>query len=248
MERKYLQNVRESVNYSEVAQERDCWRTFINSVLYLSQKMGNIRWTTVSFSRRTLLQEDSHCSLKTLVGEAHVRLAAHLLHIQTYWKSYDYLNFLGKKMCVVMIICTTRHNKWLTAWRNIRFSMTSTTFVPDSCLKSTTIYSRDVWTMDCTPLFLTVRVGQLYSRSRWPHGLRRGCAATPLLGLSIWIAPGTWICVYCECRVLCCQVEVSATGRSLAQRNPADCMCVRARARARVCVSVCVTGWDRMQQ
>jgi len=118
MERKYFR-MRESVNYSKVAQERDRWRAFINSVLYLSQKVGNIRWTTVSFSRRTLLQAESQCSLKTSVREVHVRLSVHLRHIQTYWKSFDYLNFLGKKMCVVMINCTTRHNKWLPTWRNI---------------------------------------------------------------------------------------------------------------------------------
>jgi hypothetical protein len=79
-----------------------------------------------------------------------------------------------------------------------------------------------------TQLFMIV--GQLYSRSRWPRGLRRWCAATPLLGLRISTAPGTWIYVYCECRDVCCQVEVSATGRSLAQRSPTDCVCV------------CVTG------
>jgi hypothetical protein len=32
--------------------------------------------------------------------------------------------------------------------------------------------------------------------------------------------------------VVCCEVQVSATGRSLVQRSPADCMCV--------CVFECV--------
>jgi hypothetical protein len=32
---------------------------------------------------------------------------------------------------------------------------------------------------------------------------------------------GAWIFVSCEC--LCCQVEVSATGRSLIKRSPTDC-------------------------
>jgi hypothetical protein len=35
--------------------------------------------------------------------------------------------------------------------------------------------------------------------------------------------------VFVSCECLCCQVEVSATGRSLVQRSPTDC---------RVCLSV----------
>jgi hypothetical protein len=44
------------------------------------------------------------------------------------------------------------------------------------------------------------------------------------------IPPGTWMSVSCECCVLCCQVEVSATSWSLVQRSPTECgvsqMCV----------------------
>jgi hypothetical protein len=56
---------------------------------------------------------------------------------------------------------------------------------------------------------------------QWPRGLRRRCAAARLLGSRFRIPPGAWIFFYCEC--LCCQVEVSAKGRSLVQRSPADC-------------------------
>ena len=56
-------------------------------------------------------------------------------------------------------------------------------------------------------------------RSQWPSGLRRGCAADRLLGLRVRIPPGAWMSVCCEC----CQVKVSATGRSLVQRSPTDC-------------------------
>jgi hypothetical protein len=59
-------------------------------------------------------------------------------------------------------------------------------------------------------------------RSQWPGGLRRGSADARLLGLRIRIPPGAWMFVCCECFV-CCQVEVSATGRSLVQRSPTDC-------------------------
>jgi hypothetical protein len=53
-------------------------------------------------------------------------------------------------------------------------------------------------------------------RPRWPHGLRRGSAAARLLGVRVRIPSGVWMSV-------CCQVEVSATGRSLAQRSPIEC-------------------------
>jgi hypothetical protein len=46
----------------------------------------------------------------------------------------------------------------------------------------------------------------------------------------------------CLLKVFCCQVEISATGRSLVQRRPTECVCVcvcvdggRGHARVRVC-------------
>jgi len=39
------------------------------------------------------------------------------------------------------------------------------------------------------------------SRSRWPHGLRRGSAAARLLGLWVRISPEVWMSVSCECCV-----------------------------------------------
>jgi hypothetical protein len=59
------------------------------------------------------------------------------------------------------------------------------------------------------------------SRSQWPRGLRRRSAAKRLLGSWVRIPPEAWMFVCCEC--LCCQVEVSATDRSLVQRRPTDC-------------------------
>jgi hypothetical protein len=46
-------------------------------------------------------------------------------------------------------------------------------------------------------------------------------AAKRLLGSQVRIPPGAWTFVSSE--RLRCQVEVSATGRSLVQRGPADC-------------------------
>jgi hypothetical protein len=61
---------------------------------------------------------------------------------------------------------------------------------------------------------------KIWSRSQWPRGPRLRSEAERLLGSRVRIPPGAWIFVSCEC--LCCQVVVSATGRSLVQRSPAD--------------------------
>ena len=47
------------------------------------------------------------------------------------------------------------------------------------------------------------------SRSQWPSGLRLGFAADRLLGLRVRIPPAAWVSVV---SVVCCGVEVSATG------------------------------------
>ena len=60
-------------------------------------------------------------------------------------------------------------------------------------------------------------------RFRWPRGLRRGFMAARLLGLSVRIPLGEWLSFM---NVECCQVEISATGRSLFQRSPTACVCV----------------------
>ena len=58
-----------------------------------------------------------------------------------------------------------------------------------------------------------------WNRSQWPSGLRRVPTADRLLGLRVRIPTVTWMSVCC----VVCQVEVSATGRSLIQRSPTDC-------------------------
>jgi hypothetical protein len=52
---------------------------------------------------------------------------------------------------------------------------------------------------------------------QWPHGLRRGSAATRLLGFRVRIPLGAWRSVSCV-SVVCRQVEVFASGLSLVQR------------------------------
>ena len=57
-------------------------------------------------------------------------------------------------------------------------------------------------------------------QSQWPRGLKRGTAAARLLGLWVRIPPGTWLSVV---GVVCCQVEVSVTGRSLYHGSSTEC-------------------------
>jgi hypothetical protein len=59
------------------------------------------------------------------------------------------------------------------------------------------------------------------SRSRWPRSLRRGSAAAGLPGLRFRIPPGHGCLSLVS--VVCCQVEVSATGWSLVQSNTTEC-------------------------
>jgi hypothetical protein len=60
-----------------------------------------------------------------------------------------------------------------------------------------------------------------YCWSQWPRGLRHWSTAARLLGLWIRIPPGHG-CLS-DLSVVCCQVEVSATGWSLVQRSPTYC-------------------------
>ena len=57
----------------------------------------------------------------------------------------------------------------------------------------------------------------LRCRSQWPRGLKHRSAAARLLRLWVRLPPGAWMFVV---SVVCCQVEVSATGWSLVQRSP----------------------------
>jgi len=63
----------------------------------------------------------------------------------------------------------------------------------------------------------------LPSECRWPRGLRSGFTAVHLLGLRVRILWGGWMSLV---SVVCCQVGVSASGWSIVQRSPTDCLCV----------------------
>ena len=64
----------------------------------------------------------------------------------------------------------------------------------------------------------------LKGRTQWPRGLRLGSAASPLLGLRVRIPRGHGCLPLVN--FVYCQVEVYATGRSLFQRSPTECVCV----------------------
>ena len=70
----------------------------------------------------------------------------------------------------------------------------------------------------CVSFFLKTK--KCTCRSHWPRCLRRSSAASRLLRLSVRIPPGAWMFVV---SVVCCQLEISATGWSLSQRSPTDC-------------------------
>jgi hypothetical protein len=106
---------------------------------------------------------------------------------------------------------------------------------------------------ECLPCFIYWYVIHVCSRPQWPRGLRRGSAIFRLLGSWLRIPPGLLLFIWTAnvfvpggrgttvrhntqnntyhtklqylslVSVMCCQVEVSATGRSLVQRSPTVC-------------------------
>jgi hypothetical protein len=69
----------------------------------------------------------------------------------------------------------------------------------------------------------TITIMQL-GRSQWPRGLRRGSAAVRFLGLWVQIQSEAWMSVSLSLLWVLC--VVCATGRSLFERNPTECLCV----------------------
>jgi hypothetical protein len=76
------------------------------------------------------------------------------------------------------------------------------------------------WRSVCRPVnLILIGMGPL-CRSRWPCGQMFGSGAARLLGLWVRMPPEASMSVSCEC--LCCQVEASASGWSLAHRSPTE--------------------------
>jgi hypothetical protein len=99
---------------------------------------------------------------------------------------------------------------------NSRWQMLNITFLREICLRIKQYLRPDT--------FINLAFTEM-SRSQWPRGLRRKSAAARLLRSWARIPPeggGGHGCLSVV-RVVCCQVEVSATSRSLVQRSPTDC-------------------------
>ena len=67
-------------------------------------------------------------------------------------------------------------------------------------------WEKNIWNEACTFMLSTHFVCQ----SHWPRGLRRRSLTAHLLRLWVWIPPGAWVFVCCECYVL--------SGRGLCDR------------------------------
>ena len=76
--------------------------------------------------------------------------------------------------------------------------------------------------------------------SRWPSRIRRGSAAACFLALWVRIPLGHGCPSVMS--VVCCQVEVSASGWSPLLKSPTECVCMC------VCVCVCVCVCGQVQQ
>jgi len=65
---------------------------------------------------------------------------------------------------------------------------------------------------------------ELQRRSHWSRGLYARAVASDLLRLLVRVSP--WAGLFVLVSVICCQVEVFATGRSLVQRSHSEYVCV----------------------
>jgi hypothetical protein len=124
-------------------------------------------------------------------------------------KRFKQTNNQRRKICPFrMLIATLAVAQHRTAYRQCDLNIpTHRSNIPHYFYRSSFMYE-PIYTWLC--------------RSRWPHGLRRGSAAAHLLELWVRIPPGASMYL-CLVSVVCCQVEVSASGWSLVQRNPTDC-------------------------
>ena len=81
------------------------------------------------------------------------------------------------------------------------------------------------------------------SRSQWPRGLRCGSAAACFMVLWVRIPPGHGCLPLVS--VVCCQVEVSVTGRSIVQRSPTKCGVSRGTSQRRPRRTRAVGPWGK---
>jgi hypothetical protein len=95
------------------------------------------------------------------------------------------------------------------------------TRIPSNTPVRTSQNRTDAFSLEIIPsenFYLYWRIQPIWSGGG--GGLRRGSAAVRLLGMQVRIPPGACLSVM---NVVCCQVEVSASGWSLVQRSPTEC-------------------------
>jgi hypothetical protein len=75
----------------------------------------------------------------------------------------------------------------------------------------------------CCLFYFSIRLCLIFKfcQSRWPRGLRRRSVAVCFLGL--WVRTPRGHGCLSPVTVVCCQVEVSVSGRSLVQKIPTGC-------------------------
>jgi hypothetical protein len=102
---------------------------------------------------------------------------------------------------------THTHKDGVTSQAIVIFADTTTSQLTCRGFSSDFVFLRNIY-----------KSNSAHRRSQWPCGLRRGSTAARLLGLWVRMPPRSWIV-----SVVCCQVEVSASGWSLVQSSPTDC-------------------------
>jgi hypothetical protein len=133
-----------------------------------------------------------------------------LVYSGTYgWGSYLHMCSQGRELSISGFV--THYNNWSVLITYVQ------------CLYFT-VDKSVVWFNVGRLSRTAIRLQDSHSRSRWPRGFRRGSAAVRLLGVRVWIPPEHGYLSLVN--VVSCQVEISATDRSLIQRSPTVCMCV----------------------
>jgi hypothetical protein len=87
-----------------------------------------------------------------------------------------------------------------------------------------TVFSGEIVAKTAGAQNVTVQSVGLWKCSSFVKGIRDSeYRGVRLLGLRLRTLPEA--CLFVSC-VMCCEIEVYATGRSLVQRSPIDCVCV----------------------
>ena len=166
------------------------------------------------------------CTVTCLVARlpnTHLYISIHIVISLKTWEIYLFYKSSNKSLGSIQL-----RSRWVVCVLSLGFSgqgvMPTTHLHPTaSLIMSGSISLRPIYvfvTWTDPPLYF-MPLYAIWAPIRWPHGLMRGCAAARLLGLWVQNPPGAWMLSFVI--VVCCQVEVSATGWSFDQRSPIEC-------------------------